>query len=107
MVRAASRAVLLVSALCALGSSGMAWGVSVHAGALPAHVVGSTLGAAGGVPQLRAATQTTKKSSRKKTKQIAQPDRMPNGETVTNRERRLQRECKGRPNAGACLGYAS
>ena len=26
---------------------------------------------------------------------------------VTAEERRLVRECKGRPNAGACLGYAS
>jgi len=29
------------------------------------------------------------------------------GETSRERDRRLQRECKGRPNAGACLGYAS
>lgn len=29
------------------------------------------------------------------------------GETTAERDRRLQRECKGRPNAGACLGYAS
>jgi hypothetical protein len=29
------------------------------------------------------------------------------GETTRERDRRLQRECKGRPNAGACLGYAS
>lgn len=26
--------------------------------------------------------------------------------TVTAEDRRLKRECKGRPNAGACLGYA-
>ena len=25
---------------------------------------------------------------------------------VTAEDRRLKRECKGRPNAGACLGYA-
>jgi Amt family ammonium transporter len=37
----------------------------------------------------------------------AQPDRTPSGETVADRERRLMRECKGRPNAGACLGFAS
>ena len=43
----------------------------------------------------------------KKTKPVVQPDRTPSGETVTDRERRLMRECKGRPNAGACLGYAS
>lgn len=29
------------------------------------------------------------------------------GETTAERDRRLLRECKGRPNAGACLGYAS
>lgn len=28
------------------------------------------------------------------------------GETRTQREARLLRECQGRPNAGACLGYA-
>lgn len=28
-------------------------------------------------------------------------------ETQAQRDRRLRRECKGRPNAGACLGYAS
>jgi hypothetical protein len=31
-------------------------------------------------------------------------ERSPSGETVADRERRLRRECKGRPNAGACLG---
>lgn len=39
------------------------------------------------------------------------PDRargtvLPGGETQRERDRRLKRECKGRPNAGACLGYA-
>ncbi|MBS0316991.1 MAG: hypothetical protein JSR49_07705 [Proteobacteria bacterium] len=29
------------------------------------------------------------------------------GETRAERDRRLQRECKGLPNAGACLGYGS
>jgi len=27
------------------------------------------------------------------------------GESTAERDRRLYRECKGRPNAGACLGY--
>ncbi len=27
-------------------------------------------------------------------------------ESTAERDRRLYRECKGRPNAGACLGYA-
>lgn len=29
------------------------------------------------------------------------------GETTAQREKRLLRECRGRPNAGACLGYAN
>jgi hypothetical protein len=28
------------------------------------------------------------------------------GETKPDRDKRLHRECKGRPNSGACLGYA-
>ncbi|MEJ2803870.1 hypothetical protein WAE61_18450 [Comamonadaceae bacterium PP-2] len=28
------------------------------------------------------------------------------GETATQRDQRLQRECRGHPNSGACLGYA-
>lgn len=28
------------------------------------------------------------------------------GESGTQREQRLLRECQGRPNSGACLGYA-
>ena len=28
-------------------------------------------------------------------------------ESTSERDRRLYRECKGRPNAGACSGYAS
>lgn len=33
--------------------------------------------------------------------------RLPGGETQPQRDKRLRRECKGRPNAGACLGFAS
>ncbi|MFT3814174.1 MAG: hypothetical protein QM740_12430 [Acidovorax sp.] len=32
--------------------------------------------------------------------------RSPSEETTAERDRRLSRECKGMPNAGACLGYA-
>lgn len=31
----------------------------------------------------------------------------PSEESAAAREKRLKRECKGRPNAGACLGHAS
>ncbi|WP_326533759.1 hypothetical protein [Pseudorhodoferax sp.] len=42
-------------------------------------------------------------------KKVAAPKFIPNStqESARERERRLLRECKGRPNAGACSGYAS
>ena len=46
------------------------------------------------------ATEAVKKAKKPK------PDKG-NGETQPERDRRLLRECKGRPNAGACEGYAS
>lgn len=33
------------------------------------------------------------------------PQRSTSEESVAERDRRMYRECKGRPNAGACLGY--
>lgn len=36
----------------------------------------------------------------------AKPKGQGSGETPTQRETRLLRECQGRPNGGACLGYA-
>lgn len=32
---------------------------------------------------------------------------LPGDRTQAERDKRLKRECKGRPNAGACLGYAN
>ena len=63
--------------------------------------------ASGAVPFGMSAAAQTKKRKAKKAKPALQPDRTPSGETVADRERRLMRECKGRPNAGACLGFAS
>ena len=58
-----------------------------------------------------AATQTAKKkkpSAAKKTPTHSVKFlKSPSEERPAERERRLKRECKGRPNAGACLGYAS
>jgi hypothetical protein len=48
------------------------------------------------------ATETVKRKKNPKPKQDKGA-----GETVKERDRRLLRECKGRPNAGACEGYAS
>jgi hypothetical protein len=33
-------------------------------------------------------------------------ERSASDESAAERDRRLARECRGRPNAGACLGYA-
>lgn len=46
------------------------------------------------------ATQATKRPKTSKPKSDKGQ-----GETLQERERRMLRECKGRPNAGACEGY--
>lgn len=48
-------------------------------------------------------------AQKKKAKPVARlkVQEAPSHETPGQRDRRLERECKGRPNAGACLGYAS
>lgn len=46
-------------------------------------------------------TQTAKNKGSLKIKQ----QHSPSEETTSERDRRLKRECKGAPNAGACLGY--
>jgi len=48
-------------------------------------------------------------SPAKKTRKVKAPKPPLNtghGETRADRERRLLRECRGKPNAGACEGYA-
>lgn len=66
-----------------------------------------SVAAADGAKPGRKAPKPKKARKAKQTQPAAQPERTPSGETVTDRERRLTRECKGRPNAGACLGFAS
>lgn len=88
----------------------MVGGLLLCAGVMPAHAalswqnVPHVLGT-GGVTVVAATSK--KRSKGNKVKQVAEPERTPSGETVANRERRLTRECKGRPNAGACAGYAN
>lgn len=59
------------------------------------------------MPATMAQTPSTNKSSTKatgtKTRQPPQ-DKGP-GETRAERDKRLLRECRGRPNSGACEGY--
>jgi hypothetical protein len=47
------------------------------------------------------------KSRSKKSQGRSKPAAAPSGseESRADRDRRLSRECRGRPNAGACLGY--
>lgn len=56
----------------------------------------------------QAATDTAKsgvtKTSKKKSTKVHSP-RSASEESTAERDRRLYRECKGMPNAGACLGY--
>jgi hypothetical protein len=51
------------------------------------------------------ATEAVTKNKARKLKTKPKPDKG-YGETIAERDRRLLRECKGRPNAGACEGYA-
>ena len=61
----------------------------------------------GTTPEAHAARKKTKQdtSASAKTKVKVKHHRSPSEETATARDRRMYRECWGRPNAGACLGY--
>jgi hypothetical protein len=50
---------------------------------------------------------SAKKTAKKQASHSVKFHNNPNHENAAQRERRLKRECKGMPNAGACLGYAS
>jgi hypothetical protein len=54
----------------------------------------------------QAPAQPAKAKTKKKKSNTVKYDKG-SAETTAERDRRLKRECKGRPNAGACLGYAS
>ena len=55
-----------------------------------------------------AQTQQGKKEERKRSQTAGSVKFLPGSqESEATRTRRLKRECRGRPNAGACLGHAS
>ena len=64
----------------------------------------------GSIPARAAEADATTKAKTSQSKRSTtvkhQPVRSTSEETTAQRDRRLSRECKGRPNAGACLGYA-
>ena len=49
--------------------------------------------------------QTNDSTTQKKSSVKSKRHRSPSEETTAERDRRMYRECWGRPNAGACLGY--
>ena len=55
-------------------------------------------------PTLSQTTSSDKINSKKNGAKVTH-HRSPSEETRAERDRRLYRECKGMPNAGACLGY--
>lgn len=61
------------------------------------------------VPEAHAARKKTTQSdsvpAQKKGSVKVKQHRSPSQETTAERDRRMYRECWGRPNAGACLGY--
>lgn len=85
------------------------WLVWCAALACTGHAVAGTAPAvAGQGVKVAAAHKAAHKKGKHAVLKQAQPaERTPSGESVKARERRLLRECRGRPNAGACLGYAS
>ncbi len=59
-----------------------------------------------GLGQVGMAQATTKAATPKKSKAVKVRHQQNNSqESQAERDRRLYRECKGLPNAGACLGY--
>lgn len=59
-----------------------------------------------GVAALGSTPAVAAKKKKAKTHRVAKPKMdHDSGETTKERERRLLRECRGRPNAGACEGF--
>ena len=56
-------------------------------------------------PQKNAAEKVASEPAKKKGSVKVKHQRSPSEESTAERDRRLYRECKGLPNAGACLGY--
>ena len=71
--------------------------------ALPATAVAGQKPGAGVDNHMRVLTTSRRRSNKApcKSSELVYP----NGETYSQRERRLMRECRGLPNAGACRGY--
>lgn len=60
---------------------------------------------ASAAPQKKAADKVSSESIKKKGSVKVTHQRSSSEESTAERDRRLYQECKGQPNAGACLGY--
>ena len=60
----------------------------------------------GAAPEAHAKKKTGAKAKGRTATTSMAVQRSSSEESRSERERRLKRECRGRPNAGACLGYA-
>ncbi len=89
----------VLTALAAIAFSGPLWAATPAA-------TPSTAGAAPSqAPPAPGSADTAKPKKKKQSTKVTYDKG--SAETTAERDRRLKRECKGRPNAGACLGYAS
>jgi hypothetical protein len=80
----------------------------VLACALPASAANKSITAAAPAPAAvnASAAAPAKKATKPKKPTTATAKELPgSAESRAERDKRLKRECKGRPNAGACLGY--
>jgi len=82
------------------GAAALAWLVFFHAQAASARPPAPAPAAA----QVQDSPQPAR-TSRRKPRIVHLPS--PSEESSVQRDRRLARECRGLPNAGACLGYAA
>ncbi|WP_123299712.1 hypothetical protein [Comamonas sp. BIGb0124] len=57
-------------------------------------------------PNSEAGSAAPARRTRKRAQTPPPGPRGSGGESVTQRDQRLQRECRGHPNSGVCLGYA-
>jgi hypothetical protein len=73
--------------------------------ALPCLIAALILACAATAPQAANAKSSKAAQKDKSSGHSVKIIKNPYQETPSERERRLKRECKGMPNAGACLGY--
>ncbi|NMM82098.1 hypothetical protein B2J86_14380 [Acidovorax sp. SRB_14] len=80
------------------------WGTAVLGACMALGLLAMSEGAHA-ARQKKTTDATTSKAAKKHGAVKVKHQRSPSEETSAERDRRLYRECKGLPNAGACRGY--